>query len=418
MLLFVAAAAGSATTARARGHAAARATAAASTTLATEPATAAVAAATTVAALAVAAVATRHRLEAVVGGRGGSRTALSLGVVVGPRLRVGRRSGCRGKTRLRLARLARDLDVHPLLRARHVVARVPLALAGGVGRVIRNVGIAGGAAGRGLLDVAVGQGDGRALLDLGQAGISDRRVGLGLLLGLDSSLSVGSLRTSLGLGERGSQSGGGLLDLGDWEGLVTHMPILSRWIALTGSLQGITTRAARLLVRALHQLQHGGNGVLVARIDVQEDALECHVLVRRRIRILGTAGGRKAEELREDEEVVVEGNSGVRLGLLRELSDRIGLFLGELVRQGLLLLLEPHTELLVDLLVLRELLLELEQLGLEGGLLEVRGLLVGVDDLGRHELVERLAPILGDDGVDLGGVGLKNDVCQYFACTA
>lgn len=60
----------------------------------------------------------------------------------------------------------------------------------------------------------------------------------------------------------------------------------------------------------------------------------------------------------------------------------------------------------VDLLVLSELLLELEKLGLQGRLLEVSGLLVGIDDLEGYELVERLAAVLSDEVVDLGSVGL------------
>jgi hypothetical protein len=58
--------------------------------------------------------------------------------------------------------------------------------------------------------------------------------------------------------------------------------------------------------------------------------------------------------------------------------------------------------------VLGELLLELEQLGLQGRLLEVGGLLVGVDDLGENKVIERLVVMLGDDGIDLGGVGLRD----------
>jgi hypothetical protein len=49
---------------------------------------------------------------------------------------------------------------------------------------------------------------------------------------------------------------------------------------------------------------------------VEQDTLESHILVRGAVRILDAAGGRKAEELGENEEVVVERGVGVRLGLL------------------------------------------------------------------------------------------------------
>jgi hypothetical protein len=168
------------------------------------------------AALTITAVAAGNRLEAVVGG--GGRAGLGLRVVVGPGLRVRRRGGRGGEARLGLAGLARDFDVDPLLGCGGcLVARVPLALACGVGGVIGDVGVAGRGAARGggdFLGVAVGE-DGRgALVDLGQCGISDCRVGLGLLLGLDR-LGLGGLGSRLGLGEGGSVGNRGLLNLGD-----------------------------------------------------------------------------------------------------------------------------------------------------------------------------------------------------------
>ena len=141
---------------------------------------------------------------------------------------------------------------------------------------------------------------------------------------------------------------------------------------------------------------------------MKKDALESHALVGGAVGILGTAGRRKAKELRENEEVVAEGLVGIRLGLLCELGNRVRLLLLELIRQGLLLLGEPSPVFLVDLLVLGELLLELEQLGLQRRLLQVGGLLVGIDDLGSHKVIERLGAVLGDDGVDLGGIGLED----------
>jgi hypothetical protein len=141
---------------------------------------------------------------------------------------------------------------------------------------------------------------------------------------------------------------------------------------------------------------------------VEQDTLESHILVRGAVRILDAAGGRKAEELGENEEVVVERGVGVRLGLLCKLGDSIRLLLLQLLRQSLLLLSQADPVFLVDLPVLGELLLELEQLRLQGRLLEVGGLLVGVDDLGENKVIERLVVMLGDDGIDLGGVGLRD----------
>jgi hypothetical protein len=68
--------------------------------------------------------------------------------------------------------------------------------------------------------LTVRHGLGRALLNLGQGGIGDGRVRLGLLLGLDGSLGVGRLRGGLGLDERGTIGDGSLLNLGDWGRLV------------------------------------------------------------------------------------------------------------------------------------------------------------------------------------------------------
>lgn len=36
--------------------------------------------------------------------------------------------------------------------------------------------------------------------------------------------------------------------------------------------------------------------------------------------------------------------------------------------------------------------------------------MVGVDDLGGDEVVERPAAVLSDDGIDLGSIGLGQDV--------
>lgn len=65
--------------------------------------------------------------------------------------------------------------------------------------------------------MAVGERGSRALLDLGQAGISDRRVGLDLVLGLDRLGRGGRVGNGFGLGNGLSMGNGDLLDLGDWE---------------------------------------------------------------------------------------------------------------------------------------------------------------------------------------------------------
>lgn len=61
---------------------------------------------------------------------------------------------------------------------------------------------------------------------------------------------------------------------------------------------------------------------------------------------------------------------------------------------------------MVDLLVLGKLLLVLLNLGLQSRLLQVLGLLIGVDSTGSNEFVESLASVLRDDVIDLGCVGL------------
>lgn len=128
------------------------------------------------------------------------------------------------------------------------------------------------------------------------------------------------------------------------------------------------------------------------------------------ISTLDTTGRSKTEELGEDKEVAVESHLGIRRGLLGKLGCDIDFLLLELLRQGLLLLGKTSPVFLVNLLVLSQLLLELEELGLQLRLLEVGGLLVGVDDLEGYELVERLAGVFGNKGVGFGNVGLGDAV--------
>jgi len=70
----------------------------------------------------------------------------------------------------------------------------------------------------------------------------------------------------------------------------------------------------------------------------------------------------------------------------------------------------------VELLVLGELLFQLDKLGLQGGLLQVLRLLVCVDDFQRHELVEWLVAVFGNQGVGFGGIGLEALVSRKLLC--
>lgn len=104
-----------------------------------------------------------------------------------------------------------------------------------------------------------------------------------------------------------------------------------------------------------------------------------------------TTVGSKSQELRQHQQVVVQRLAGLLLGLSNSIS--LGLLEAllplDLVGGG------ACPVLLIDLLVLRELLLELSELGLQSGLLEDLGLLVGVDDLGGNQFIERLVSVLG-----------------------
>lgn len=70
---------------------------------------------------------------------------------------------------------------------------------------------------------------------------------------------------------------------------------------LTSGLKLITTDASGLLFRALNELKHGRNSVLVTRVDIQKDALQGHVLVQARVGILRSSGSCQSQKLREDE---------------------------------------------------------------------------------------------------------------------
>ena len=175
---------------------------------------------------------------------------------------------------------------------------------------------------------------------------------------------------------------------------------------LTGSLEQLTSGAASLLLGTLDELQHVLDGILVAGVDVEQNAFESHILVGSAVGILSATGRGKAEELGEVEQAVVELLVGIGLGLLLKLSSKLGLLLGKLVVEGLLLLGEADLVVSIKLLDESKLLVKLEELGLEGRLLEVCSLLVGIDDLERHQVVERLVAVLGYQVVNLGSIGL------------
>lgn len=175
---------------------------------------------------------------------------------------------------------------------------------------------------------------------------------------------------------------------------------------LTGSLEQLTSSAASLLLGTLDELQHVLDSILVARVDVEQDTFESHILVGSAVGILSATGRGKAEELREVEQAVVELLVGIGLGLLLELGNKVGLFLGKLIGEGLLLLGQADLVLSIKLSEESKLLVKLEELGLQGGLLEVCGLLVGIDDLERHQVVKGLGAVLSYQVVDLGSIGL------------
>jgi hypothetical protein len=65
---------------------------------------------------------------------------------------------------------------------------------------------------------------------------------------------------------------------------------------------------------------------------------------------------------------------------------------------------------------LGELLLELAELGLEGGLLQNLGFLIGIDDSVGNKFVKRFSGMLLEQGIRLGSVGLGGkmliDLCS------
>lgn len=91
-------------------------------------------------------------------------------------------------------------------------------------------------------------------------------------------------------------------------------------MGLTSGLQRLAAGATRGLLGALHQLEHGSDGILVARVHVQQNALQGHVLVQLAVGLLSTTGSGEPEELGEDEEVVAQCLMSALLRLVLSLS--------------------------------------------------------------------------------------------------
>ena len=180
---------------------------------------------------------------------------------------------------------------------------------------------------------------------------------------------------------------------------------------LTRRLQLLATSANSLLIRAFNQLDHSRNGMLITPVDCQEHTLERQVLVQRGVGLLSTARSRKAEELRQGQEVLTHGPLSNGIGLLLDLLHGVGLLLlkplNDIFLEPLLLGVQASAVVGVDLLVLGELLLHLGDLGLQAGLLEDLGLLVGVDNAVGDELVEGLSGMFGEERIRSGGVDLR-----------
>lgn len=157
----------------------------------------------------------------------------------------------------------------------------------------------------------------------------------------------------------------------------------------------------------MNKLQHVRDGVVITRVDVEQNTLEGLVLVLVAVAVLGATRGSKTQELGKDEELSLEGRLGLGSGLVLGLGNQLGLLLLVLVRQGLLKLSEAGAVVLLELLGLSQLLFELGELALESWLLLNRGLLVGIDDLERDELLEALVGMLGNLFLNLDKISLR-----------
>jgi len=178
-------------------------------------------------------------------------------------------------------------------------------------------------------------------------------------------------------------------------------------------LELITADASGLLLGSLDQLQHRGDSALVARVNVQQDTLQGHVLVGSGISIFGTSGGGQSQELSQDQQTVVLNLLNIGRSFLGGGYEGIGLFLLQSLRQVLLHLglvrCALRSVLGFYLLVLGELLLHLSELRLELGFLEDLGLLIGIDDFSSDKFLKGLVLVLLDQYMGLGDVRLVDE---------
>jgi hypothetical protein len=172
--------------------------------------------------------------------------------------------------------------------------------------------------------------------------------------------------------------------------------------ALTLDRQKGTLNARHLLVGTLDQVQRRVNGLLITTVDQQQRALESLVLVRFGILLSNPLGSRRLQELREDQQLLLE----LSLGLSDRLSLCLLLDLLQLLAVGrcelLLELLDLCLILCVELLVLLHLLFESDELGLELWLLEGLGLLVLVEFALGDKVIKRDIEVLLDHSIGLG----------------
>jgi hypothetical protein len=171
---------------------------------------------------------------------------------------------------------------------------------------------------------------------------------------------------------------------------------------LTSELKRAALDAGNLLVCAINEFRHGSHSFLGTAVDLEENALEGTAFTGGLIARLSHNGG-GAEESAQRKQPVTE----LLLAGLGSLSDnlfpeRVQFLLVRLLHRRLLVGQSVFV-VLSELFEVGDLLLDLGDIGLEGGLLQRLGFLVGVDLLVGDELVQRLSGVLGQDGVDFGG---------------
>lgn len=126
-------------------------------------------------------------------------------------------------------------------------------------------------------------------------------------------------------------------------------------MAHTSCLELISRDTDDLIARALNQLLHGRNGVLVTRVDSEQNTLDSLALIRFWLLRFLTAVGRQAQELGQNKELGIKRVLGVSFGF----AERLLLSLLKCFGPFCLLGRRPSLVLFVDLLVLNKLLLVL-----------------------------------------------------------